>query len=93
MRLWLQDILGTSAPVLTQEQDNQNKGDLERKPRFSGLEQLAADQAKSLFLRYTQAITWHVRLGAAYGLPLGAGVGGVIQQQSYISWSYHGGLS
>lgn len=25
MRLWLQDILGTSAPVLTQEQDNQTK--------------------------------------------------------------------
>ena len=43
------DILETSAPITTQEQDNQN---IKRSTRFGGLEELAADQITSLFSLY-----------------------------------------
>jgi hypothetical protein len=49
MRLWLQDTLGTSAPVLTQEQDTQNKVNFKR----------SADQT-SPFLLYDQAVMWRI---------------------------------
>lgn len=70
MRSQLQDTLGTSAPVFIQEQDTQNKVNFKRSARFAGLEELAADQIKSLSLLYAQVITWHIRLGASYGMPL-----------------------
>jgi len=56
MRLWLQGTLGSAAPVLAQEQDNQNKANLKR------VEELTADYTVSLFLLSTQVIPWHVRL-------------------------------
>lgn len=56
-RLWLQDTLETSAPVLTQEQDNQNKVNSEKSTRFGGLEGRSADEINSLFLLYAQVIT------------------------------------
>lgn len=62
--------LETSAPVLTQEQDNQNKVNFKKSTRFGGLEGLSADEINSLFLLYAQAITWHKRLGAAHSIPL-----------------------
>jgi hypothetical protein len=39
MRPWLQDILGTSAPVLTLEQNSQNKISLKWSTRLRGLEE------------------------------------------------------
>lgn len=47
MRLWLPGTLGSAAPVLAQEQDNQNKANLKR------VEELTADYTVSLFLLHS----------------------------------------
>lgn len=57
MRLW--HIFETSVSVLTQEQDNPNKVNLERSTRLGVLEELSAVQITSLCPLYTQAIAWH----------------------------------
>lgn len=51
MRLW--DSFETSAPVCTQEQDNQNKANFKRSRRISGLEELATVQIINFFSLYT----------------------------------------
>lgn len=56
--------------MITQEQDNQDKVNLKRSTRFDGLEGLAADQTRSLFLLYARVSKWHIRLGAADGMYL-----------------------
>ena len=59
LSLW--ETTKTSAYVLAQKQDTENKLNSKRSTRFGGLEELATYWTTSLFLLYSQAITWCIQ--------------------------------
>lgn len=66
VRHWLQDILGTSAPLLTQEQDNQ-----EKKSKLKKINKIQwSRDVDSPFLLFSQVVMLHINLGAACHMPL-----------------------